>query len=48
MVEVCILSILKINSLIDSICDESSEFKSVDEGLNKVYFSIGKVSLKDE
>ncbi|EPY82786.1 hypothetical protein CB1_000626007 [Camelus ferus] len=48
VVEVCTSSTLKTNSLTDSTCDESSEFKSVDEGSNKVHFSIGKAPLKDE
>ncbi|XP_066092496.1 E3 ubiquitin-protein ligase MYCBP2 isoform X10 [Saccopteryx bilineata] len=48
VVEVCTSSTLKTNSLTDSACDESSEFKSVDEGSNKVHFSIGKAPLKEE
>ncbi|KAL4690764.1 hypothetical protein H8959_013725, partial [Pygathrix nigripes] len=48
VVEVCTSSTLKTNSLTDSTCDDSSEFKSVDEGSNKVHFSIGKAPLKDE
>lgn len=48
VVEVCTSSTLKTNSLTDSTCDESSEFKSVDEGSNKVHFSIGKAPLKEE
>ncbi|XP_030878928.1 E3 ubiquitin-protein ligase MYCBP2-like [Leptonychotes weddellii] len=48
VVEVCTSSTLKTNSLTDSTCDESSEFKSVDESSNKVHFSIGKAPLKDE
>ncbi|CAO2591792.1 E3 ubiquitin-protein ligase MYCBP2 [Lemmus lemmus] len=48
VVEVCTSSTLKTNNVPDSSCDESSEFKSVDESSNKVHFSIGKAPLKDE
>ncbi|XP_048349651.1 E3 ubiquitin-protein ligase MYCBP2 isoform X12 [Sphaerodactylus townsendi] len=48
VVEVCTSSTLKTNSVTDSICEDNSEFKSVDDGSNKVHFSIGKAPLKDE
>ncbi|KAF7242031.1 E3 ubiquitin-protein ligase MYCBP2, partial [Varanus komodoensis] len=48
VVEVCTSSTLKTNSIIDSTCEDNSEFKSVDDGSSKVHFSIGKAPLKDE
>ncbi|NXD08304.1 MYCB2 ligase, partial [Nothocercus nigrocapillus] len=48
VVEVCTSSTLKTNSIIDSTCEDNTEFKSVDDGSNKVHFSIGKAPLKDE
>ncbi|EDL00496.1 pam, highwire, rpm 1, isoform CRA_a [Mus musculus] len=48
VVEVCTSSTLKTNGVTDSTCDDSGDLKSVDEGSNKVHFSIGKAPLKDE
>ncbi|EGW02134.1 putative E3 ubiquitin-protein ligase MYCBP2 [Cricetulus griseus] len=48
VVEVCTSSTLKTNGVSDSTCDDNSELKSVDEGSNKVHFSIGKAPLKEE
>ncbi|XP_051464354.1 E3 ubiquitin-protein ligase MYCBP2 isoform X13 [Apus apus] len=48
VVEVCTSSTLKTNSIIDSTCEDNTEFRSVDDGSNKVHFSIGKAPLKDE
>lgn len=48
VVEVCTSSTLKTNSITDSTCEDNSEFKTVDDGSNKVHFSIGKAPLKDE
>ncbi|XP_053161485.1 E3 ubiquitin-protein ligase MYCBP2 isoform X13 [Hemicordylus capensis] len=48
VVEVCTSSTLKTNSITDSTCEDNSEFKSIDDGSNKVHFSIGKAPLKDE
>ncbi|XP_074945291.1 E3 ubiquitin-protein ligase MYCBP2 isoform X48 [Phalacrocorax aristotelis] len=48
VVEVCTSSTLKTNSITDSTCEDSTEFRSLDDGSNKVHFSIGKAPLKDE
>ncbi|XP_062492910.1 E3 ubiquitin-protein ligase MYCBP2 isoform X6 [Pezoporus occidentalis] len=48
VVEVCTSSTLKTNSIIDSTCEDNTEFRSLDDGSNKVHFSIGKAPLKDE
>uniref|UniRef100_A0A8C2YGI1 E3 ubiquitin-protein ligase MYCBP2 n=1 Tax=Coturnix japonica TaxID=93934 RepID=A0A8C2YGI1_COTJA len=48
VVEVCTSSTLKTNSITDSTCEDNTEFRSVDDGSNKVHFSIGKAPLKDE
>nr|XP_025976649.1 E3 ubiquitin-protein ligase MYCBP2 isoform X14 [Dromaius novaehollandiae] len=48
VVEVCTSSTLKTNSIIDSTCEDNTDFKSLDDGSNKVHFSIGKAPLKDE
>ncbi|XP_067149161.1 E3 ubiquitin-protein ligase MYCBP2 isoform X16 [Apteryx mantelli] len=48
VVEVCTSSTLKTNSIIDSTCEDNTECKSLDDGSNKVHFSIGKAPLKDE
>ncbi|XP_077200061.1 E3 ubiquitin-protein ligase MYCBP2 isoform X16 [Paroedura picta] len=48
VVEVCTSSTLKTNSITDSTCEDNTEFKTVDDGSNKVHFSIGKAPLKDE
>lgn len=48
VVEVCTSSTLKTNSVTDSTCEDNTEFRSVDDGSNKVHFSIGKAPLKDE
>ncbi|XP_068012672.1 E3 ubiquitin-protein ligase MYCBP2 isoform X13 [Melanerpes formicivorus] len=48
VVEVCTSSTLKTNSITDTTCDDNTEFRSVDDGSNKVHFSIGKAPLKDE
>ncbi|XP_042662157.1 E3 ubiquitin-protein ligase MYCBP2 isoform X13 [Tyto alba] len=48
VVEVCTSSTLKTNSITDSTCEDNTEFRSLDDGSNKVHFSIGKAPLKDE
>ncbi|XP_043360574.1 E3 ubiquitin-protein ligase MYCBP2 isoform X24 [Dermochelys coriacea] len=48
VVEVCTSSTLKTNSITDSTCEDSTEFKIVDDSSNKIHFSIGKAPLKDE
>ncbi|XP_068785590.1 E3 ubiquitin-protein ligase MYCBP2 isoform X20 [Struthio camelus] len=48
VVEVCTSSTLKTNSIIDSTCEDNTDFKSLDDSSNKVHFSIGKAPLKDE
>lgn len=48
VVEVCTSSTLKTNSITDSTCEDNTEFRSLDDGTNKVHFSIGKAPLKDE
>ncbi|KAM4795152.1 LOW QUALITY PROTEIN: E3 ubiquitin-protein ligase MYCBP2 [Rhinophrynus dorsalis] len=48
VVEVCSSSTLKTNSITDSICEDNTELKSVDDGSSKVHFSIGKAPLKEE
>lgn len=48
VVEVCTSSTLKTNSITDTTCEDNTEVRSVDDGSNKVHFSIGKAPLKDE
>ncbi|XP_055558994.1 E3 ubiquitin-protein ligase MYCBP2 isoform X27 [Falco cherrug] len=48
VVEVCTSSTLKTDSITDSTCEDNTEFRSLDDGSNKVHFSIGKAPLKDE
>ncbi|XP_075279518.1 E3 ubiquitin-protein ligase MYCBP2 isoform X14 [Opisthocomus hoazin] len=48
VVEVCTSSTLKTNSITDSTCEDNTEFRCLDDGSNKVHFSIGKAPLKDE
>ncbi|XP_064912171.1 E3 ubiquitin-protein ligase MYCBP2 isoform X6 [Columba livia] len=48
VVEVCTSSTLKTNSITDTTCEDNTEFRSLDDGSNKVHFSIGKAPLKDE
>ncbi|XP_048823594.1 E3 ubiquitin-protein ligase MYCBP2 isoform X14 [Lagopus muta] len=48
VVEVCTSSTLKTNSITDSTCEDSTEFRSLDDSSSKVHFSIGKAPLKDE
>ncbi|XP_071405894.1 E3 ubiquitin-protein ligase MYCBP2 isoform X14 [Pithys albifrons albifrons] len=48
VVEVCTSSTLKTDSITDTTCDDNTEFRSLDDGSNKVHFSIGKAPLKDE
>ncbi|XP_057222491.1 E3 ubiquitin-protein ligase MYCBP2 isoform X12 [Malurus melanocephalus] len=48
VVEVCTSSTLKTDSITDTTCEDNTEFRSVDDGSNKVHFSIGKAPLKDE
>ncbi|XP_063005562.1 E3 ubiquitin-protein ligase MYCBP2 isoform X13 [Melospiza melodia melodia] len=48
VVEVCTSSTLKTDSITDTTCEDNTEFRSLDDGSNKVHFSIGKAPLKDE
>ncbi|XP_025027421.1 E3 ubiquitin-protein ligase MYCBP2 isoform X2 [Python bivittatus] len=48
VVEVCTSSTLKTSSVTNSTCEDNSECRSLDEGLNKVHFSIGKAPLREE
>ncbi|XP_063160582.1 E3 ubiquitin-protein ligase MYCBP2 isoform X7 [Candoia aspera] len=48
VVEVCTSSTLKTSSVTNNTCEDSSECRSLDEGLSKVHFSIGKAPLRDE
>nr|XP_033805293.1 E3 ubiquitin-protein ligase MYCBP2 isoform X3 [Geotrypetes seraphini] len=48
VIEVCTSSTLKTDSITDSICEENTEFKNVDDSFSKVHFSIGKAPLKEE
>ncbi|XP_032082572.1 E3 ubiquitin-protein ligase MYCBP2 isoform X2 [Thamnophis elegans] len=49
VVEVCTSSTLKTNSVTNTICEENnSDCSSLEEGLNKVHFSIGKAPLREE
>ncbi|XP_039221567.1 E3 ubiquitin-protein ligase MYCBP2 isoform X6 [Crotalus tigris] len=48
VVEVCTSSTLKTSSVTNTICEDSSDCSSLEEGLNKVHFSIGKAPLREE
>ncbi|XP_056347401.1 E3 ubiquitin-protein ligase MYCBP2 isoform X18 [Oenanthe melanoleuca] len=48
VVEVCTSTTLKTDSITDTTCEDNTEFRSLDDGSNKVHFSIGKAPLKDE
>ncbi|XP_058685804.1 E3 ubiquitin-protein ligase MYCBP2 isoform X12 [Poecile atricapillus] len=48
VVEVCTSSTLKTDSITDTTSEDNTEFRSLDDGSNKVHFSIGKAPLKDE
>ncbi|XP_026529249.1 E3 ubiquitin-protein ligase MYCBP2 isoform X4 [Notechis scutatus] len=48
VVEVCTSSTLKTSSVTNTICEDSSDCSSLEEGLNKVHFSIGKAPVREE
>uniref|UniRef100_A0A8C6XHZ8 RCR-type E3 ubiquitin transferase n=1 Tax=Naja naja TaxID=35670 RepID=A0A8C6XHZ8_NAJNA len=48
VVEVCTSSTLKTSSVTNTVCEDSSDCSSLEEGLNKVHFSIGKAPVREE
>ncbi|XP_026561082.1 E3 ubiquitin-protein ligase MYCBP2 isoform X5 [Pseudonaja textilis] len=48
VVEVCTSSTLKTSSVTNTVCEDNSDCSSLEEGLNKVHFSIGKAPVKEE